>query len=291
MNKAKFDLIIKQNLIKNNVPPNSFGYTLWKKFENYYCKTAFDTFLREMQAQYPNAYTDYSQGKGDELQEHQAPYGLLPPKMASVASSSRFCYLALRENATELENTIPVQFEYECRIRGISGTAPQLDAYIPERNIFFEVKCHEIFDWHTPTMKIKYWEHIYGKENRFGFPIQAIPNQKNFSIPFSHFDIQKRQTRFDVKQFICHLLGIATNKSPTKKATLVYLFFKPKTEDCKDRSEIEEVFQELQEEIRAIFNCKPIQNFTAYHHITLQAIVEYSETMQPLTKKNVLSLL
>ena len=93
--------------------------------------------------------------------------------MASVASSSRFAYLALRCGAQAIGGTDHVEFEHECRIQGIRGTAPQLDAYTADENgnpIYVEVKCHEIFDPHKIELKAAYWENIYGEKNAFGFP-------------------------------------------------------------------------------------------------------------------------
>lgn len=55
--------------------------------------------------------------------------------MASVASSSRFCFLALKDGANAFGGTGEVVFEHECKINGISGIAPQLDAYIPNENM------------------------------------------------------------------------------------------------------------------------------------------------------------
>lgn len=84
--------------------------------------------------------------------------------MASVASSSRFCYLALKDGAEAIGGTGDVVFEKECKIKGVGGTAPQLDAYVASENIFVEAKCHEMFDEKTTVMRESYQEYIIGKK-------------------------------------------------------------------------------------------------------------------------------
>ena len=226
-----------------------------------------------------------------ELLEKVGRYGTLPPKMASVASSSRFCYLALRDGGTGLSGSGQVQFEHECRIKGITGTAPQLDAYIPNENIYVEAKCHEIFDLHKIKMSIKYWEYIFGNDNDFGLPALKKPDIDTFEIPVSIFGVDKENTMFDTKQFLCHLLGIASQKQHSEEAKLVYLFFKPKSRVEEIASEVDEIFSELKQEMTSIFNCAYIKKFITKHNIKLTAIAEYAEIMGPLIDQNALILI
>ena len=286
MKKFEFDEIIKQNLI--SVYGDIFGYVVPdnpKVYSFYYDKKQFNAFVADMREHYKSAYIAYGEGKGGELSEKKGRYGTLPPKMASVASSSRFCYLALRNNAKAFCASGDVQFEHECRISGIDiGTAPQLDAYITEKNIYIEVKCHEIFDSHKVLMKEKYWDHIYGVKNDFGFPVLDKTKSDHFEIPLSVFNIENKSSRFDIKQFLCHLMGIASQSQ--NKAMLVYLFFKPKTDHVNQAEEIEKVFAELSEEIKNIFDSTPIRRFCEKNDITLMAVYEEAYTIEPLTEKN-----
>ena len=140
MNKNEFDQIIKENL-EVTKGEKAFGYMVFenpKVYNVYYSKREFEVFKEEMKSLYPDAYQAFFDGKGSELKEHIGRYGFMPPKMASVASSSRFCYLALRNGAKALGGTGSVIFEHECRIAdlGIYCNAPQLDAYIKNENIF-----------------------------------------------------------------------------------------------------------------------------------------------------------
>ncbi len=148
----------------------------------------------------------------------------MPPKMASVASSSRFCYLALRDGYKQFNNSEDIIFEHSCRIKGVNATA-NLDAYIPKANIYFEVKCHEIFSQHSIYLKKSYWNLLYGQENDFGFSYAKCPDIDEFKIELCNFGIAKTKIRFDIKQFLCHLWGIASQKDKDIPAKLVYLFF------------------------------------------------------------------
>ena len=287
MNKQQFDNIIRENL-EAYCDKNDFGYEVTKNgptYSNYYRSNVFEKFKKEMQQpQYQHFYESYWVGSGSELKERKGRYGIMPPKMASVASSSRFCYLALRD----LNETLGgIEVEKGCPIPGIPGTAPQLDAYISQKNTYLEVKCHEIFDAHSITLKSAYWDKLYGKGNNFGFAEVPPTDSDRFSILPSVFGIQKTTTMFDIKQLLCHLLGIAANNS--KPAELVYLFFMP--ESAQYQSELRSLFTELADEISAIFNSTPIRTFCEKKNIRLRAIVEYAKCMDTLTSQNTYSLI
>ena len=287
MNKQQFDNLIRENL-ESCCGKDAFGYRVSDKiqpYSNYYSNDVYRVFLQEMQQpQYQHFFNRYWAGSGSELKERKGRYGIMPPKMASVASSSRFCYLALRKLNEALGG---IEVEKGCPIPGIPGTAPQLDAYIPQKNTYLEVKCHEIFDAHSITLKNAYWDKLYGTENNFGFAVSSPTGGDHFSILPSVFGVQKNSTMFDVKQLLCHLLGIAANSSTPSE--LVYLFFMP--ESTQHQSEIRSLFAELSDEISAIFNSKPIRTFCEKNHIRLRAVVEHSRCMDTLTSQNTHSLI
>lgn len=282
--KTWFDNLILKNLVEKGFGP--FGYPMGPNpYDLYYTKDIFAQFKEEMKLCHPQHYRCYSKGKGSELLETEKP-----PKMASVASSSRFAYLALRWVAQAIGGTDAVDFEHECRIDGIRGMAPQLDAYTIDENgnpIYIEVKCHEIFDAHKLELSTSYWKKIYGPGNDFGFPSNNnIPESKKFPIPFTHFGITNDQPLMDIKQLLCHLMGVASRKESNRPATLVYLFFKPIIEsDYKTR--LDGIFDQLLTEINQIFTSKPIQNFCTLNEIDLKVVVEESAVMERLTKKNI----
>lgn len=287
ISKNKFDCFIKKNLV-DVLGNDCFGYEIAGRFYDvYYNKEDYKKFIVEMQSdKYNKFYNQYNRGKGSELIEK----GGRPPKMASVASSSRFCYLALRNGCKQFCNSENIIFEHGCKINGVDGTGAQLDAYVPEENIYFEVKCHEIFGNHKNILSKSYWKLLYGEENDFGFSYAECPETAKFQFNMSDFGIEKRKVRFDIKQLLCHLLGIASQKDKDVPAKLVYLFFKPKMNLESEQIQIDEVFEELKDEIRNIFSSKPIHNFTSKNNIKLSAIAEYSTVMEPLSKENTIIL-
>jgi hypothetical protein len=286
ISKNEFDCFIKKNLV-DVFGNDCFGYEIEdKSYDVYYNKEAYNKFISKMQnGKYNKFYNQYNHGKGSELKEKRN----MPPKMASVDSSSRFCYLALRDGYKQFNNSEDIIFEHSCRIKGVNATA-NLDAYIPKANIYFEVKCHEIFSQHSIYLKKSYWNLLYGQKNDFGFSYAKCPDINEFKIELCNFGIKKQRIRFDIKQFLCHLWGIASQKDKDVPAKLVYLFFKPKMDLETERIQVEEVFEELQAEIKTIFSSKPIQIFISNNNIELSAIAEYAKVMEPLSKDNTIIL-
>ena len=282
--KKWFDNLILSNLKSKGFGP--FGYPMGKETHPvYYSRDVFTAFKVEMGLCHPQHYYRYINGQGSELLETGTP-----PKMASVASSSRFAYLALRWGAEAIGGTKNVEFEHECRVHGIRGTAPQLDAYTTDKEgnpIYVEVKCHEIFDAHKIELSTAYWDHIYGDGNSFGFlPKEKDPASAKFNIPPSHFGIESPDPMMDIKQLLCHLMGIASQKKPNQTATLVYLFYKPIGAE-EDSPVLKDIFTQLTHEIDQIFNSDPIKHFCAVHKINLKVVIEEAAVMERLTAKNI----
>ena len=294
MNRKDFDRVILHNLLKKY--PNAFGYysqLLNKKYDTYYSNLVFSTFIDNMKSKNINHYHQYNSGNGSELKERKG----IPPKMACVGSSSRFCYIAL--NDVNWENSIlkgVPEFEYSCPIDGIRGTSPQLDAFFKESNTYFEVKCHEIFEKHPVILSSAYWNLIYGEGNDFRFNVTGTlnhgkENSKQFQISLEEFGFhkEKEKSMFDIKQLLCHLLGIKYSKKKDEKsqnAELVYLFFIPQCSDTNDSNKINREFKNLKREIITIFSSNPINQFCKTNNITLTAMAEKSEIMEPLSDKN-----
>jgi hypothetical protein len=167
-------------------------------------------------------------------------------------------------------------------------TYPQLDAFIEESNTYIEAKCHEIFTHHDIVMSHKYKDNIVSE---FGIALDQDSCHDQIYINPSIFCLNKMTTRFDIKQLLCHLLGIKSEKEESKEATLAYLFFKPKVSNKEEYDLIENIFDELKDEIESIFNSPPIKKFTNDNNIKLNAFAEYSMVMEPLTKDNIISLI
>ena len=276
MNKREFDNVILKNL-EAKLGEDKFGYKTedGRIYPMYYTEEEFEEFL---------AQATLPEYKGSELEERTNSKGkITPPKMASVASSSRFCYLALKDGAEAIGGTGDVVFEKECKIKGVGGIAPQLDAYVASENIFVEAKCHEMFDKKTTVMRESYQEYIAGKKEGIGFNVLVdLKVEKGyFNIPYDDFGFTKEFHSFDFKQFLCHLLGIACQRKPAK---LVYLYFKP-LNDARQK-DIDDVFEKLSAEIRMAFENRYIKAFCAENKIELLAIAEYSDVMVHLTDAN-----
>lgn len=309
--KDRFDLIIKQNLVRSDKcaeTEESFGYHINDRdYDFYYKKDEFTSFVDKMRSEYPEHFLKYAGDKtakenkggvGGELEIKKTGHGYAPPKMAHVASSSRFCYLALRDGTDALVShkalkKEDIEFEKECRIFD-SGHAPQLDAYIAgeDMNIYVEVKCHEIFDYHTPTFKNKYWKYFKADSVFNRASIEGDQDKETFTVPLSMFGFsgEIHSTMLDIKQMVCHLLGIA-RQNKDKKAKLVYLFFKPECDDFADREFVDNVFELLKDEINVVFKSGLVPEFCAANNIELEAIAEESEFMCRLEKSNVLNLI
>ncbi len=98
MDQKNFDSIIKQNII-NAIGTDIFGPDGYsRQYPFHYDNTAFEGFINQMRTRYPRHFDKYINCKGSELK----PIDSKPQKMSSVASSSRFCYLALRNGAKAL---------------------------------------------------------------------------------------------------------------------------------------------------------------------------------------------
>ena len=90
----------------------------------------------------------------------------------------------------------------------------------------------------------------------------------------------------DVKQFLCHLMGIKHQleiNSNYESATLVYMFFKPTVQKgTEEFNEIDKIFKELEKEVDALFKSTPISNFCKKHKINLKMFVLESAIMEKL---------
>ena len=293
--KTIFDEAIKENLIKSGHSKDEFGYNLSNNSCNklYYTDVEFDKFVTEMKNQYNNHYIRFADGKGSEL----LPKGGNPPKMASVASSSRFCYLALRNGTQKLMpgKTVTkddIVFEKGCRIFKENYTSPQLDAYITDDkcDTFIEAKCHEIFDSHSVVFSNKYKECFEDDAVLKPYLKYEEPHSETeFKLPLSVFDLEKKTSHFDIKQMLSHLIGIAT-QGQGKLAKLIFMFFKPVTDNKEASDMIEKMFKELKDEINKIFASDLIKNYCQKHNIALSAIALNSAVMQEYDKSNIIVL-
>ena len=197
----------------------------------YYTNEEWEAFLADMKTNYPAAFKGYDEGKGGELEEHNFKGKKIPPKMASYSSSSRFIY--------ELSRNIP-GFEFECKLpisipANNGGEAEaSLDGYYPKRNIFVEAKCHEFYKPSFTSFKFKYREFYDFLKERLDFfdyriATRASNNGKiSREVVFQWNGVEIHS--YDLKQVLCHLLGIAKFNLTNKvfgETTFLYLVYKP----------------------------------------------------------------
>lgn len=173
------------------------GYkTIDKTYWAYITNEDFEQFKKDMDSR---AYEKY---------KHRELAGC-PPNMASCASSSRMIYYAARDiKGFEFEKLLPAGGEY--------GTA-HLDGYLSIENyeIFVEAKCHEMFS--SPKKDIaKCYVDLY----------KVIAEKGKFEYIDKGFRCGGEPLEcFDLKQLICHFLGIIHNFRDLHEKKILFIYF------------------------------------------------------------------
>lgn len=238
-------------------------YVLGKRqYENYIDNETWTAFVDEMRGQYPAAYEEYGEGSGDELGIKKI--GRYPPKMASYGSSSRMIYMLSRD--------LP-GFCFEKKLPTTVGGVANMDGYLYSRttHYYVEAKCREPYSPKSYVIDRKY-EDLYrwlDQDERVAINCDiTILDEKKMDVRFLANGTEL--TRFDIKQMICHLLGIATAKldQPTEEKTVfLYLLYNPKRIEIIDRHYQEQILSIYETEVA---ECKYIPFAELY-----AAIVRY----------------
>ena len=221
-----FDMALKQS--KGGNPRESYLMNDGREYYAYYSNIAWNDYLGKMQKEHSKAFNEFKNGDGGELFEKESSSGkLMPPKMASYASSSRFIFeesIALGEKMT-FECKLPIAF------RGYRGEAKaSLDGYISSQRIFIEAKCHEFYAGSPSVYKLAYKDFYdyLNKETRGLFSYTIKHGKSNDYISFEWNG--RKLHSLDLKQLLCHMLGIAKKAlldDSHQKSTLLYLVYKP----------------------------------------------------------------
>lgn len=254
--KEDFDALIKRNLINaKKATQEDFGYVInGKTYSSYFKKEVFDPFVTE--AMKVNGFSKLEVTEKDNE----------PPHAASVASSSRFCYLGLRNAdiavfpgySNEKNGNVPFEFEkiLSIKLKNLnkeSYSKANLDAYYngETTDFYFEFKCHELFDSHNISkLDQKYDNAIL---------VKIDPNTGNLR---TRIDCR----HFDAKQFVTHLAGIDKNcLGKGRKIVLSYVYFYPDNMG----QPLLDSFQKLETEISKVFNDQAIQKYCKANNITL----------------------
>lgn len=188
-----------------------------KTYDTYLSNSAWADLYNDMKNKHASAFKEYGAGGGGELTEKKN----FPPKMASYGSSSRMIYTLLRE-------TGDFHFEKKLPTSVGNGTA-NLDGFCErdDRYIFVEAKCHEPYSPHEVTDVSLAYEPLYEHLNRsmqgsLTACYTHVKKRKTKKIKDKKEEVEVEELRvcfdakaerighFDIKQMICHLLGIGT---------------------------------------------------------------------------------
>ena len=165
---------------------------------------------------------EYGEGDGDELKEKDGR----PPKMASFGSSSRMIYNLSKEKEG---------FHFEKKLPTTVGGTANLDGFYEDDNryIFVEAKCHEPYTAKNVTVS-KCYEKLYTyiNEQMLGsIHIDMQASKCGRYLNAKYYADGEKLERFDMKQMICHLLGIATGMLKgtlgRKQTDFIYLLYDP----------------------------------------------------------------
>ena len=237
------------------------GYTIGTiKRSTYMSNEEWNSFLNTMDSV---ARAEYEAGGGSELKEKNGR----PPKMASYGSSSRMIYNLSRENKS---------FVFEKQLPTTVGGKANLDGFLetPDKYIFVEAKCHEPYSVKKNSVSISYKKlYDYINEHAKDFKIDMLPSAcgKYMNVTYS---IESEKTeRFDMKQMICHLLGIATallnGTLEKKKLSFIYLLYDPTELPIENdaKATINSIYE------RTVFECNRI-NWNELFRIVLEFLEE-----------------
>lgn len=217
----------KMNILKDfdtaisNAEDTPKGYYVGERcYDTYTGNDAWKDYLDGMSAEHRSQYGD---GSGGELKEKNGR----PPKMAAFASSSRMTYL--------LSKDIP-GFVFEKQLSTVIGGVANLDGYWEGNGqyIFVEAKCREPYSHKSPeTIKQNYkplYTYLQSKlPNMFSCTMEDIPGTRDMRVEF--FCCGKEVSHFDMKQMLCHLLGVANrmllDNNCNAPIQFLYLLYNP----------------------------------------------------------------
>ena len=255
MDSKKFDEAIKNSLKECDC---------FSDINEYYYNTTYSEKLKELLKE-TNQFEKFKKNEWKAPSYHEKNKDLI--KMCSVASSSRLAFLYFLD---QVKNNI-VELEVECN-NDLGGHNPQLDAFNNVDNIYYECKCHEICNKSHNKLKIKYIDKL---KELFGIDdFEPIKDENEEYIELSLKDLDCKygskewlynsiyNLHLDVKQLICHLIGMQNeHKNDKREYKLQYIFFKPSEKEIKKNNEIEILYKTLSKEWDMIINSKAFNYF------------------------------
>ena len=229
------------------------GYSVGERtYETYMTNAKWKIFKESMLA---HALAEYGEGGGDELTEKNGR----PPKMASYGSSSRMIYTLSCHNK---------EFHYEKKLPTTIGGIANLDGFLEKDNryVFVEAKCHEPYSTKSNSVS-KSYEKLYNYINEQmsdNLKILMTTSKCGRYMNVEYFANKEKLESFDLKQMICHLLGIATGiikgTLHKKQIDFIYLLYDPNELDLsKDsKAEINSIYE------RTCYECNLVDFTTLF---------------------------
>lgn len=162
-------------------------------------------------------------------------------KMCSIASSSRFCFLASKTIMKEIDEHEKVDVKNGC-------CHPHYDGYSSKNNTYYEFKCHEFCSESHDELSNSYKPLLL---KHFGIAIDDTTK-----LRFSDFHINLEgnplinKTNFDFKQLICHILGLLSVTTKANKPRLQYVWIVPSQNDSK---ELNAFISMVETQVKSIF--------------------------------------
>lgn len=216
-------------------------------YDSYMSNSVWDSYLASMSAEHRAQFDD---GSGGELKEKNGR----PPKMASFASSSRMTY--------KLSKDIP-NFMFEKQLSTVIGGTANLDGYWEGNGqyIFVEAKCREPYSHKSPETIKQNYKPLYTYLQRklpdmFSCTMEDIPGTRDMRVEF--FCGKEPIAHFDMKQMLCHLLGVANrmllDKTCNTPIQFLYLLYNPTDLMLPEKSE-KEIFDIYYATCGAATNC------------------------------------
>ena len=248
----KLDLAIKKAETKTTVG----AYVCQdKKYDTYMTNEEWANFKDTIS---PETLDEYGAGSGGELVEKNG----YPPKMASYGSSSRMIYMLSRHKDG---------FQYEKKLSTTIGGMANFDGFCEEDNryIFVEAKCHEPYSAKNNSVS-KSYEKLYNFINdqmADNIRIEMEPSACGKYINVKYLSDGEKIEYFDIKQMICHLLGIVTGilkgELDRNQINFIYLLYDPTVLDLD--SDIKEKIDSIYE--RTCYECNLIDFATLFRVI------------------------
>lgn len=208
-------------------------------YDSYMSNEAWGAYLSAMD---PKHRMQFDDGSGGELKEKNGR----PPKMASFASSSRMAYKCSKG----IRN-----FAFEKQLSTVIGGTANLDGYWEGngKHIFVEAKCREPYSHKSPEIIRQNYKDLYiflqdQLPDMFSVTMEDIPGTRDMRVAFTCRG--KEVIHFDMKQMLCHLLGVANrmmlDRVIDKHILFLYLLYNPAELDLppKSQEEIMDIYQD-----------------------------------------------